>query len=176
MSPKQTQLYWRAWGQVRKAKPDADRHELHRRALGSGKSSKDFTNADFDKVLQVFWSVAKPDNLEPQIRQENGERRRLIWRIRQSLRSLSVYGIQPIPYFESILASKYGAETTLETLSETDLKKLQMTLWARVQTYRKKAGDNGPALLEKTRLQPDVDLGPTFAHESHEEEMADCPF
>jgi hypothetical protein len=176
MSPKQTQLYWRAWGQVRKAKPDADRHELHRQALGSGKSSKDFTNADFDKVLQVFWSIAKSDSIDPQIRQQNGERRRLIWRIEQSLQSLSVYGVKPLPYFEAILSSKYGQEATVETLSDDDLKKLQITLWARVQTHRKKAGDNGPSLLEKTRLQPPVKLGQTLAVESHEEEMADCPF
>ena len=69
MTPKQTSLYWREWSKAKRAlvslslpkgegqgegsSPDWDqkRYELHHSALGHDKSSKDFTNADLDKVL-----------------------------------------------------------------------------------------------------------------------------
>ena len=60
----QKNKYWRMWGRVRKAlvelgdfsKDDADseRHAIHLEALGSPKSSKDFTNADIDAIFDAF--------------------------------------------------------------------------------------------------------------------------
>lgn len=78
MSPAQTSLYFREWGAVRRhyteagidpKLADAKRHELHQKALGYRKSSKDFTNAEFDKVLGVFRAITRPDDLSAQLRQ-----------------------------------------------------------------------------------------------------------
>jgi hypothetical protein len=87
MTPAQTQKYFREWGAVRAAClargwAVPDRHELHRRALGRDKSSKAFSNADFDKVLQVFWSFSKPDSLNAGLRQERQPRTRLEHKIK----------------------------------------------------------------------------------------------
>lgn len=77
MTAAQTMLYFREWGAVRKhytrqgidpKMADSKRHELHRRALGYMKSSKDFTNAEFDKVLAVFRAITQPGNLVAQLR------------------------------------------------------------------------------------------------------------
>jgi hypothetical protein len=83
----QTSLYFREWGIVRKhylakgidsKQADNKRHELHKRALGRDKSSKDFTNADLDKVLAVFRAVYDGGNLDAQLAQlDQPENRRL---------------------------------------------------------------------------------------------------
>ena len=80
MTPKQTRVYWAAWGAVRKADPTADRHELHRRAFnGRDKSSKDFnTTTDFDRILEVFESISKPNNLNAQLRQHRQQEKRIV--------------------------------------------------------------------------------------------------
>jgi hypothetical protein len=48
---------------------DAKRHSLHKQALGADKSSLDFTNAEFDKVLAAFRAVHDGGNLDAQLRQ-----------------------------------------------------------------------------------------------------------
>lgn len=75
MTGAQAQLYFREWGRVRdvlKAKGlphgDVERHKLHLKALGERRSSKDFTNADLDKVLAAFRAITEPGNLTPQMR------------------------------------------------------------------------------------------------------------
>lgn len=75
MTAAQTMLYFREWGRVRdvqKAKGlpcgDVQRHALHQRALGTMKSSKDFTNADLDKVLAAMRAITEPGNLNAQLR------------------------------------------------------------------------------------------------------------
>jgi hypothetical protein len=76
MTPAQTMLYFREVGIVRdvmKAKGlpfgDVQRHALHKKALGQVKSSKDFTNADLDKVLGALRAISRPDDLGAQLRQ-----------------------------------------------------------------------------------------------------------
>ena len=46
---------------------EEDRHSLHTRVLGRDKSSLDFTNADFDKVLAAFRAESEPGNLDAQL-------------------------------------------------------------------------------------------------------------
>lgn len=85
MTPAQSMLYFREWGRVRdvlKAKGlpcgDVERHKLHLKALGARKSSKDFTNADLDKVLAAFKAITEPGNLTAQMRaMEQPQLRRL---------------------------------------------------------------------------------------------------
>jgi hypothetical protein len=75
MSPAQTMLYFREWGRVRDVRKsaglpcgDVERHALHKKALGVAKSSKDFTNADLDKVLAAMRAITEPGNLTAQLR------------------------------------------------------------------------------------------------------------
>lgn len=86
MTSAQNALYWREWARVRDmlrtrgksvGQSEDYRHELTRRALGVAKSSRDFTNAEFDKVLARLRAEADPANLEAQLAvQESPERRR----------------------------------------------------------------------------------------------------
>jgi hypothetical protein len=81
MSPAQTKLYWREWAAVRRVDPKADRHALTVKALGRMKSSKEFGNADLDKVLGVFRAISKPSSVNAQMRQLNQPRTRLLKKI-----------------------------------------------------------------------------------------------
>jgi hypothetical protein len=86
MTSAQTNLYFFEWGRVRRhflakgidpKQADAKRHELHRRALGRARSSKEFTNAELDKVIAVFRAVSDGGNLDAQLAQlEQPENRR----------------------------------------------------------------------------------------------------
>jgi len=78
MSPAQTALYFREWGKVRAhyiakgidpKQAENKRHELHKKALGTDKSSKSFTNADLDRVLAAFYAITRPADLTAQLRQ-----------------------------------------------------------------------------------------------------------
>lgn len=78
MNAAQTSLYFREWGLARAwyvahgidpKQPDNKRHELHRKALGRDKSSKDFNNDDLDKVLAAFRAVHDGGNLDAQLQQ-----------------------------------------------------------------------------------------------------------
>jgi hypothetical protein len=85
MTSAQSMLYFREVGRVRdvlKAKGlpfgDVQRHALHKKALGVAKSSKDFTNADLDKVLAALKAISEPGNLTAQMRaMEQPQLRRL---------------------------------------------------------------------------------------------------
>lgn len=77
MNEAQLRLYRREWGACRKvlrglgrdaAQADAERHAIHVRALGRDKSSLELTNAEFDKVLAVFRSYSRADDLDEQLR------------------------------------------------------------------------------------------------------------
>lgn len=75
MSPAQTMLYFRLCGRVRahykeRGLPwgDVQRHALHAKALGKLKSSKDFTNADFDRVKATIMAIVEPGNLTAQLK------------------------------------------------------------------------------------------------------------
>ena len=87
MTPAQTAMYFAEWGKLRdvlraKGWKNADieqqRHEVTRRALGVRKSSKDFTNADLDKVLARIAAEREPDNFDAQMAlQDSPEKRRV---------------------------------------------------------------------------------------------------
>ena len=78
MTVAQTAMYFSLWGRVRDyyrargidpKQCDAKRHELHKKALGADKSSKDFTNVDLDKFKAACLAIVEPDNLDAQLRQ-----------------------------------------------------------------------------------------------------------
>lgn len=77
LSRAQVALYWREWSAckaVRKARglciTDEARHALHREALGQDKSMTAFSNRDLDRVLAIFRTFSRPDDLSSQLRAE----------------------------------------------------------------------------------------------------------
>ncbi len=98
MTPAQKTLYWREWSacsKARKAKgllvSESVRHELHQTALGYHKSSQALTNREFDKVLGVFRSFSRPDDLNAQLHAIEGtEDRRKEYR-RRALAAVAVF-------------------------------------------------------------------------------------
>jgi hypothetical protein len=87
VTPRQSALYWREWARLRDvlrarsksmSQIEDYRHDLTRRALGVAKSSKDFTNADLDKVLARLRAEIDPADLDAQLAlQESPDRRRV---------------------------------------------------------------------------------------------------
>lgn len=77
LTPKQKSFYWNTWNNVRKiivekgwacsVNVEDIRHDLTEKALGYAKSSKDLTNEEFDKVLEQFWSVSLPVDLNERL-------------------------------------------------------------------------------------------------------------
>src|ERR1041385_6065139 len=95
----QNALYWREWSAAKRVlMPGRDtwtkdeettrRHELHIQALGDEKSHVDFNNDDFDKVLAAFRAISQPGNLNAQLHALNGQRKRLLFGIRNLARSI----------------------------------------------------------------------------------------
>jgi len=80
MTALQTRTYWREWSFCRAAllklgrakdQAYAERHLIHKKALGYSKSSKDLTNPEFDKILAAFRAFSRPDDLRAQLRQQD---------------------------------------------------------------------------------------------------------
>lgn len=69
---------------------DVLRHQLTVEALGYDKSSLDFTNAEFDKVLAVVWSHADAGDLDVQLAQLDQPIKRLQWLSKRHLRAAGV--------------------------------------------------------------------------------------
>ncbi len=78
MTGRQIRKYWVEWSKCRTAlihhgrspqAADKERHDLHLRALGYDKSSKEFTNLEFDYILATFRSWSMPDDLGAQLKQ-----------------------------------------------------------------------------------------------------------
>lgn len=69
MTPRQTKFYWQMWKVVSTARKTKDRHAWHEQVLGRTVSSKDLTDADYDKLKADFLSITKPDSVTAQMRQ-----------------------------------------------------------------------------------------------------------
>lgn len=86
MTPFQQKKYWWEWSRCREfyagkgltlGQTEIARHDLHRKALGRNKSSKEFSNADLDKVIAAFRAVWDAANLNAQLRQLDQPEHRL---------------------------------------------------------------------------------------------------
>lgn len=126
MTPRQTALYFREWGYVRgyckrHAQPAPDRHELHRRALGYDKSSKLFTNAEFDQVLGVFRSISMPGSLNSQVRQLEEKRTRKLGKIRELLKCIGLYIDEPEAYALEIIRDTVNGGSVQQVSSIEEL-------------------------------------------------------
>lgn len=160
LNERQLKLYWRAWAEVRRVNPQQERDELTVRALGKRVSVKDFTNADFDRVLAVFRAVSRPADVDGQLRQQGQARARREHKIDEVMRCLGVYVEDVAGYVARIVADKLGVpvdgsltladvsdEPTVRTRRDgvaypgpSDLEQILMTLWARVQPLRRARG------------------------------------
>jgi hypothetical protein len=159
MTTKQTQLYWREWAAVRRADPRADRLELTIRALGKARSSKEFTNAEFDRVLAAFRAVSRPADVDGQLDQQEQPRKRKEHRIAEIMACLALYHPDPAGYVATVLAGRSTVPVAgtlgLDDLSDvptvrtrrdwteypgpSELEQVLMTLWSRVQPMRRRA-------------------------------------
>lgn len=169
MSPLQQALYWREWSYVRKVKPDADRHQLHVEALGTGKSSKEFSNHDLDRVLAVFRTISRPASMTSQIRQLGQRRTRMEYKISEHIRCLGLYVPNAAAYALQILRERFHVGS-IEELGDSPiirrtatgviegnapLLQYLMTLAARVNAVRKKAGDTLHEMKTKAGVECD---------------------
>lgn len=157
MSPAQTSFYFREWGKVRQyftaqgidpKQADAKRHELHRRALGAMKSSKDFTNADLDKVLAVFYSITRPADLGAQLRiieQPEERRARTIHLARALVLSMPQIKVAANPeacaanYIDALARRVRGKN--FEELDETAMAVIYGILQVRIKPEPEEDGD-----------------------------------
>lgn len=184
MTAKQDALYWREWGAVaRVCKRDGlalpDRHELHAKALGADKGHKDFTNAEFDKVLAEFRVWSRPGDIHAQMRQADQPLTRLRWRVRELMEGNEglvakllhdrfkwpVWLRKHFPeqaglrvdQCPAVIVAEYhdsGLRVAVDDLNETELTQLRDTL-CRMQTgkargHRPKTAD--PAVLAESAL------------------------
>jgi len=163
MTERQEKLYWREWAAVRAAWPDANRHELHARALGLDKSHKAFSNADFDRVLAEFRAVSRPTDVDAQLRQLRQVRTRLIWKITiEQVALLSVFmageheperQAAAENYVLSVMRDRFHTER-IESLTHGhagqlgQLEMLRDTLAARINELRKNRGLTGHDLAQ----------------------------
>ena len=142
LTPKQKSLYWRSWAKVRKAyvelgdyspkEADAQRHELHRCAIGCDKSSSAFTNRDLDAVLDHFQSVlvlTEGPSTGP-TRADAQPCKRLIY----AIHSLGL----PEPYIEAIARDEFQT-SDWRSLSESQLTRLRFTLTSRARARTRKS-------------------------------------
>lgn len=148
MTKPQISLYWREWSAVRRARPDADRHQLHIQALGHDISHQELTNQQFNRILQEFWAISRPNDIDAQLRQIQMPRTNLMWKIAvEQAACLHLYGKDPLPYINSIITDKFGWGRDLADLSEhrshpdhpSELEQLMMTLAARIDVFRRQA-------------------------------------
>ena len=152
MTAAQTKLYWREWGAVHRARPDADRHALHLAALGYECSSKRFTNAEFDKVLAEFRAVSDPANLGAQLRQQRQPKTRLLWKIEHEQRAcLAIYVEDAESYIMALARDKFRADA-LRHLTVAQLEHLRSTLARAIGRLRAAAGHTGAEMRARAGI------------------------
>lgn len=118
-------------GDFSKDDADAERKEIHRRALGCDKSSKDLTNKDLDLIFDSFKSyLVLLEGPTKKSDVPDGECKRLIWAITQT-------GL-PDPYLNSIAFDQFGVDDW-RTLPESKLAKFRFTAVTRAAARRKAA-------------------------------------
>lgn len=142
MSAAQTKKYWQLWGRVRKAltelgdfskaDADAERHSIHREALGKEKSSKDLTNADLDKIFDAFEDILVIlDGPGERDRSARGPRERLLWAIDQLALDE--------PYIQAICRDSEFKTTAWRELDERQLTHFRFTCTRAARALKKKS-------------------------------------
>jgi hypothetical protein len=139
MTAAQTKKYWQLWGRVRKAltelgdfskaDADAERHAIHREALGCERSSKDFKNRDVDAVFDAFERILVVfDGPGTHDRAETQPTARLVWAIEQ-------LGLDE-PYLQAIARDQFKTDAW-RSLTERQLTRFRYTCTARARSRSK---------------------------------------
>ena len=112
MTGRQIRKYWVEWSKCRtalmnhgrsSAEADDERHDLHIQALGYDKSSKDFTDLEFDHILATFRSWSMPDDLGAQLDQIDQMEKRCRFVADQHLDAIGeVYGKAREAYLQGL--------------------------------------------------------------------------
>lgn len=143
MNAKQQRLYLSRWlavkgvlvklGGYSAKEADAMRHEIHADALGKDKSSKDFTNAELDRVLDAFDKYLAIQNPQVGQRAVEGPLKR------------AVMGVEkvgwPEPYVQAVALDKFGT-AEWRGLSVEQLQQLKITLVMRKRSQQKRGNAN----------------------------------
>src|SRR4030067_2223950 len=143
MSPAQDKFYWSLWRsacaqQGWDQKDSGKRHAVHVQSLGGAKSHKDCSNADFDRVKALLEVLANPDSVAARIvldsyeeveSEDPGERKRILFRIRQLFES---------PYIERVSFDKFKTRRW-EDLPIGPLRHLCLTLSERCRERKRRA-------------------------------------
>ena len=147
--------YWGLWRQIfdkfelRKTEDkDNLRHEIISEMLGKAKSQKDFTHADYDKVLGAMRSLFENGEvacgeLAANAAEEDGERRRLIWNMEKLEVSQN--------YIAKIVLDKFS-KADWRQLTNKQLKMLLITLANRLREAKRK----GISLLDPQAANDDL--------------------
>jgi hypothetical protein len=170
MSPKQTHFYFTLWNRVcvengwyhlGTTEKNARRHALHIQARctkpdGSSKSSRHFTNQDFDRFKALCLHLLGDKKSGGTDKEEDdGLRRRLVWRIKDDARKA---GLEAAYIIE--VARDLNVLGNWEDLSTPDLENLRNTIHNRAG---KKLGADTRNVVHRRRytLQlPPADLAP----------------
>ena len=142
MTAKQRSLYFAKWNRLRSALTDfgefspaeaeEERKQIHLDTLGSAKSSKDLTNADFDKVLDAFEErLVILDGPRSQTRGAVHPRLRLVY----SIEALKL----PEAYLEKIARDQFRT-SDWRKLSLSQMTAFRYTATTRARALSKKGG------------------------------------
>jgi len=147
MTSQQTAMYFAEFGKLREqlrargwspTKIEQHRHALTKKALGVDKSSKDFTNAELDKVLAVISAEAAPADFNAQMRiQESPEKRLslLLNRVRVLSRNVGLKeGLESV-YVDGIARRMFGVRG-YENLPERALQQIEGILRRRLRQLK----------------------------------------
>lgn len=147
MTKLQNSKYWRLWSAARAARPDLERHAVHRAALGRDKSHLEFNNADCDAVFGAFAALADPANLYAQVEALAQPRKRLLWAISHAA---------PESYWRAIARDRFAGQDDLDQLTEAQLLQLRRTLANRRPDFstRTSTPQHGCALRRALATKP----------------------
>lgn len=127
MTSKQERYYWQLWAAVRRVKPEADRHALHREAGCETASHKDFSNADFDRFKSACLAITQPNNFEAQLDQVQMPVKR--WRVAVDF---ALAALDADPVYALRIAERMGLHNgsawSMDMRSEADLQKVLIAL------------------------------------------------
>lgn len=162
MTPAQTNMYWSLIQRLRdvaEAKGlkfgDVERHAFHKKALGVSKSSKDFTNADLDKIKAHALSILEPGNLTAQIRAQeqrflrNNEARKECLHLVADLGIGQGYDQERAEflqrsYLDGIVKNiTHARHVDFQTVDDRTANHILNTLRNRVRAHRRKLEDAG---------------------------------
>lgn len=147
LSKPQQQRFWRDWSQVKRslksigysdAQVENERHALLARAGFDSLTLVDHL-AGFDRVLAELAVQLRPNDLEPQLREQSMPRTRLLFAIHQlANKFIPNLTNRPNPYLAAILRDRFG-HCDLDRLTEPQLLQLRNTLAARLASKRRKS-------------------------------------